>query len=90
MRKITRLASRRRRRPPTVPENILSVNSARLAVAMVEMAMGRQELCDRAGVDTRTLKKALDHGEMIRFDSLKRLAIELQIPVVQLIVQRRQ
>lgn len=65
---------------------MLKVNAVKIAQAMVEQGLGRQELCDRAGVDTRTLKKTLDQGEMVRIDSLSRLARELKIPVVELII----
>jgi len=65
---------------------MIKVNGARIVQAMVELDMGVRELCVRAGVDHRTLKKALNEDRMIRIDSVSRIAKTLNIPVVELII----
>ena len=65
---------------------MIKVNGARIVQAMVEHNMGVRVLCVTAAVDNRTLKKALDEGQMIRISSLSRIAHALNIPVVELII----
>jgi len=64
---------------------MILVNGARIVQALVELDIGIREVCIRARVDHRTLKKILDHGQMVRVNSLSRIAKTLNIPVQELI-----
>ena len=65
---------------------MIQINGARICQAMVELEIGIREMCIRARVDHRTLKKIVDEGKMVRIDSLSRVCKTLNIPVQEVII----
>ena len=64
---------------------MIQINGARIMRELVELEIGIRELCVRARVDHRTLRKILDEGKMVRIDSLSRVCKTLNIPVQKVI-----
>jgi DNA-binding Xre family transcriptional regulator len=69
---------------PILCNDMIVIDSVRLAAALIDAGLGQFEICIKAGVGHQTLAKMLK-GEMVRVSSVSRICKVLDVPAAQII-----